>query len=162
MRKLLLFSLCVLTLSFASCSSRPVRSVALHSQQDSVSYAMAYMSGYVCAAMYMDTTGEGIVEYITAYDRGYNDAAQVSTDSTPKWNIQGYEHPYMASRGYRLGVNSNHWVRTGYIQQAPITLSQSVFRQGLINGLYHDTTMMTMAQANTYMRATRPDLFRAK
>ena len=160
MRKLIFISLGFIALSFLSCTSRPVRKVALQSQQDSVSYAMAFMTGYLHGSVYMDTTGEGIAEYIVAYDRGYNDAAHVSTDSTPQWNIKGYEHPYMASRGYRLGVNSNHWVRIGYIQQVPITLSQPIFRQGLINGLYRDTTMMTMAQANTYMRATRPDLFK--
>lgn len=153
-------ALWVLLLAFSSCSSNSVRSVSLHSQADSVSYAMAYMTGYLHGSIYKDTTGEGILEYIAAYDNGYRDAALAPLDSTPKVNLKDYEHPYMASRGYRLGVSSNHWVQTGYIKTVPITLSQPIFRQGLINGLYRDTTIMTMDQANTYMRSTRSDLFR--
>ncbi len=158
-------SLCItlllgVTSIFFSCKpSSTVRSIALRSQTDSVSYAMAYMTGYLHASMYQDPTGEGVVEYISAFDEGYRAATHATSDSTPQVNIKNYEHPYMGSRGYRLGISFNHWEQTGLIKNVPIALSHPIFRQGLINGLYKDTTIMTMSRANEYMRSARPDLF---
>lgn len=272
---------CLLLL--ASCQKYPVREVALNTRLDSVSYAMAYMSGRQDASYIRDSTGQAICDYMASFDQAmkkaplrspaFNEAykmglivkeyeikglyfrkgfplnepiflqayvnglyqdsttmneavarkiydyykikaspysrldmsvfsndcptapAEVSLvtnwdslnymvgwvngyravknvpDSVRQATIQGhicgmkkalrtsYDFPSMASRGYGFGAATAQWQQSGRIRDMWIKVNPELFRQGLINGLHEDTTMMTMPQAIKYMRATRPDLF---
>ena len=115
--------------------------VTLTSQNDSMNYALGMVNG-AQMKMYQfrnDTSIETITEFIDALQRGYD--GQVETISEA------------GNVGKSIGYAIKNAEKTGLADNPAWTINQKVFFQGLVNGMYHDTTVMTADAARNYFQA---------
>lgn len=135
--------------TFFSCSKTyEVRSVTLRSHQDSVSYAMGYMSGMQSSFYVLkDSTGQALLDFMHAYD----DAADGSLSRKP----EGYQ------QGYQLGLGIKNFEQKGMYLRKMLPMNGPVLLQAFVNGLYQDTTQMTQARASeVYHKDLFPKVYR--
>lgn len=128
-------SLALWALLLFSCSKQyPVREVPLGTRVDSISYAMAYMTGQQAAAYTNDTTGQYIVDYMSAYEY----ALKTSSNNTAAYND-----------AYQMGLNIKEYERKGLYFRKGFPLLEPVLLQGYVNGLYMDSLIMNERTART-------------
>lgn len=117
-----------------SCSrTYDVRVVNLKTQKDSVSYAMGYMSGMQSSFYVKDTTGQSLLDFMTAYDNAAKGAFKHSSQT------------YM--QAYQMGLGLKTYEQKGMYLRKTLPMNGPVLLQGFVNGMYLDSTQMTRSQA---------------
>ncbi len=135
------FIMALVAMAMVSCgNSYEAKTVALGNQIDSLNYALGFANGAQVRMYYLltDSTHEGANEFMDALIRGYeSDAKELS----------------QAQRtGESVGQAIKQMEKTGVADKAAWALNEKIFFQGLVNGLRHDTTMMTVATAQNYFQ----------
>ncbi len=125
---LLLFAL------LTSCShTYEVRTINLKTQKDSVSYAMGYMSGMQSSFFVKDTTGQALVDFMTAYDMAAKGAFKNASEAY--------------KQAYQMGLGLKNYEQKGMYLRKTLPMNGPVVLQGFVNGMYLDSTQMTRPQA---------------
>ncbi len=140
--KKMTFMMALVAMALVSCgNSYEAKSVALSNQVDSLNYALGYANGAQVRMYYLrtDSTHEGANEFMDALIRGYEAGAK--------------ERSQAQMTGENIGQAIKQMEQTGVAGKPAWTLNEKIFFQGLVNGLRHDTTMMTVAAAQNYFQA---------
>jgi FKBP-type peptidyl-prolyl cis-trans isomerase len=118
-----------------------IKTVALTNQNDSMNYALGVVNG-AQMKMYQlrnDSSIETVIEFIDALQRGYDGKIEQLSEA--------------ASVGRNIGHAIKNAENTGLADNPAWTLNEKLFFQGLVNGLYHDTTVMQIDAARNYFQA---------
>ena len=132
--------LALAAMAMVSCANTyTAKNVDLVSQSDSVNYAVGYLNGTMIKAQQLaeDSSETAVTEFIDALNRGYN--AKPVEDVNEAANV-----------GRNLGIYTKNSEKTGLAENKAWTLNEKMFFQGLINGLYEDTTVMIADSARNY------------
>lgn len=118
-----------------------VKVIALKSLNDSLNYAFGYLNGDEVARYILstDTTGEKTKEFIQYVNKGL------------KSNVQ---NPQIVNMGEQIGKNIKEQEAGGLIGEPSLTTDFALIKQGFINGLLNENTMMTGEEAGQYIEAT--------
>ncbi len=138
--KKMTFMMALVAMAMVSCgNSYEAKTVALGNQIDSLNYALGLANGAQVKMYYLpaDSTHDGANEFLEALVKGYvTDAEELSQ---------------VARAGENIGRTVKQMEKTGVADKASWTINEKIFFQGLVNGLHHDTTMMTVATAQNYI-----------
>ncbi len=140
--KKMTFMMALVAMAMVSCGNAyEPKTVALDSQIDSLNYALGYANGAQVKMYYLqgDSTHEGANEFLEALEKGYKGTTKELTQA--------------ARAGESVGQAIKQMEETGLADKEAWTLNAKVFFQGLVNGLHHDTTMMTVPTAQSYFQA---------
>lgn len=129
----LLFIVCIGALLTSCSRTYEVRTVALHSEKDSVSYSMGYMSGMQSSFYVTDSTGQSLNDFMTAYDKAASG------------KFCRYGQAYM--QAYQMGLGLKTFEQKGMYLRKTLPLNGPVLLQGFVNGMYLDSTQMTRSEA---------------
>jgi FKBP-type peptidyl-prolyl cis-trans isomerase len=129
-------------MAMISCGNTyTIKTVALTNQNDSMNYALGVVNG-AQMKMYQlrnDSSIETVIEFIDALQRGYDGKIEQLSEA--------------ASVGRNIGHAIKNAENTGLADNPAWTLNEKLFFQGLVNGLYHDTTVMQIDAARNYFQA---------
>lgn len=126
-------SIALLTLFLVSCTKQyPVREVSLNTKVDSVSYAMAYMTGRQAAVYNRDSTGQAVIDYMSSFEQ----ALQKSMSQSAAFR-----------KAYSMGLTIKEYELKGVYFRKGFPLKEPVLLQAYVNGLYQDSTQMGEATA---------------
>ena len=134
--------LVIAAVAMISCGKTyTAQSVALHNQNDSMNYALGLVNGSQMKQYQLrnDSSIETVTEFIDALQRGYDGKAEQLSEA--------------ASIGKNIGQAIKNSEKTGLADNPTWTLNQKLFFQGLVNGLYNDTLVMTIDAARNYFQA---------
>ena len=140
MKKLSIFILAAAAM--VSCAKTyNAQTVELINQNDSMNYALGLVNGSQLKMYQLrnDSSMETVVEFIDALQRGYEGKVEELSEA--------------ASIGRNIGQAIKNSEKTGLADNPAWTLNQKLFFQGLVNGLYSDTTVMNMDAARNYFQA---------
>lgn len=129
-------------MSMVSCQNAyEPKTVNLSSQEDSINYALGLSNGAQIKMYYLysDSTKQAINEFMDGLVRGYEGSNGQLTE--------------IQQVGINLGIGIQQMQKNGIINNAAWTLNQAIFFQGLINGIYQDTTMMTVGTAQEFFQS---------
>lgn len=117
------------------------KTVSLSSQEDSINYALGLSNGAQIKMYYLynDSTKQAINEFMDGLVRGYEGTNGQLTE--------------LQQVGINFGIGIQQMQKSGIINNAAWTLNQEIFFQGLINGIYQDTTMMTAGTAQEFFQS---------
>lgn len=117
------------------------KTVSLSSQEDSINYALGLSNGAQIKMYYLynDSTKQAINEFMDGLVRGYEGTNGQLTE--------------LQQVGINFGIGIQQMQKSGIINNAAWTLNQEIFFQGLINGIYQDTTMMTASTAQEFFQS---------
>ncbi len=117
-----------------------IQTVNLTNQSDSMNYALGLTNGTQLKYYQLrnDSSVETINEFIEALQRGYNGEVEELSDA--------------AAIGKNIGQAIKASEKTGLADNPAWTLNEKVLFQGLVNGLYNDTTIMDFLTANSYFQ----------
>lgn len=117
------------------------KTVSLSSQEDSINYALGLSNGAQIKMYYLynDSTKQAINEFMDGLVRGYEGTNGQLTE--------------LQQVGINFGIGIQQMQKSGIINKAAWTLNQEIFFQGLINGIYQDTTMMTAGTAQEFFQS---------
>ncbi len=135
------FILALVATAMVSCgNSYEAKTIALSNQNDSLNYALGLANGAQVKMYYFqgDTTDAPVVEFMDALVRGYEGAQKELTQIERTGESIGQAIKQMESKGV---AENPTWL-----------LNEKIFFQGLVNGLHHDTTVMTMEVAREYFQ----------
>jgi FKBP-type peptidyl-prolyl cis-trans isomerase FklB len=144
MRKITIFLLAAIAL--ISCgNSYKAQDVKLKSENDSVNFALGVLNGLQLRTYVLrgDTSDETIAEFIDALENAYLNKEEEEQRSE------------IAELGHNLGVSAKIFEKDGLRGVDAWTLNEEAFFQGVINGLYEDTTVMSLEEASEVMRNAR-------
>ncbi len=130
----------LVAIAMISCSSHETKTVALGNQTDSLNYALGYANG-AQMKMYQlraDSTFEATHEFLDALVAGYKGKVAELSD--------------LERQGQSIGQALKNMEKTGLVGNKAWRLNEKLFFQGLVNGLHHDTTIMTGAFARQYFQ----------
>ncbi len=134
--------LVIAAVAMISCGKTyTAQSVALDNQNDSMNYALGLVNGSQMKQYQLrnDLSIETVTEFIDALQRGYDGKAEQLSEA--------------ASIGKNIGQAIKNSEKTGLADNPTWTLNQKLFFQGLVNGLYNDTLVMTIDAARNYFQA---------
>ena len=137
MKKISIFLLAALAM--ISCgNSYKAQKVELSSESDSVNYAIGLLNGLQIKMYYLanDSSDEAVAEFIDALEKAYLDKEEELSE--------------VASSGRRFGSSVRTFATKGLAENEAWTLNGKLFCQGLVNGLYDDTTVMTNKVADEF------------
>lgn len=135
------FILALAAMAMVSCgNSYEAKTVALDNQTDSLNYALGLANGAQVKMYYLqgDSTLDGANEFLDALVNGYSNDAQMLSQ--------------VELAGKNVGQAVKQMEKTGVADRTTWPLNEEIFFQGLVNGLRHDTTMMTVAEAQNYFQ----------
>lgn len=117
------------------------KTVSLSSQEDSINYALGLSNGAQIKMYYLynDSSKQAINEFMDGLVRGYEGTNGQLTE--------------LQQVGINFGIGIQQMQKSGIINNAAWTLNQEIFFQGLINGIYQDTTMMTAGTAQEFFQS---------
>ena len=134
--------LLIAAMAMISCGNTyTIKTVALTNQNDSMNYALGVVNG-AQMKMYQlrnDSSIETVIEFIDALQRGYDGKIEQLSEA--------------ASVGRNIGHAIKNAENSGLADNPAWTLNEKLFFQGLVNGLYHDTTVMQIDEARNYFQA---------
>ena len=135
--------LAVLAVVFAS-NLKPVytaQEVTLMNQNDSMNYALGLVNGSQIKMYQLrnDSSVETVTEFIDALQRGYDGKVEQLSEA--------------AGIGKNIGQAIKTSEKTGLADNPAWTLNEKLFFQGLVNGMYNDTIVMTGEVASNYFQA---------
>lgn len=116
--------------------------VELNNQNDSMNYALGLVNA-TQLKMYQlrnDSSIEAVNEFLDALQRGYDGQVE--------------ELSQVASIGKNIAQSTKASESVGLAENSAWTLNEKIFFQGLVNGLYNDTVVMTESVATTYFETS--------
>ena len=129
-------------IAMISCANTyKAQTVELTNQNESMNYALGLVNGSQIKMYQLrnDSSMETVVEFIDALQRGYDGKVEELSEA--------------ASIGRNIGQAIKHSEKTGLADNPAWTLNEKLFFQGLVNGLYGDTTVLGMDAARNYFQA---------
>ena len=134
MKKLSIILLAAVAL--ISCgNSYKAQDAALTNETDSINYAIGLINGLQIKMYYLsnDSSEETVAEFIDAMDKAYLDKEEELND--------------IQREGRQIGSAFKGFETKGLAERKEWTLNEKALLQGLVNGLYKDTSIMTMDEA---------------
>lgn len=132
----------IAAMAMISCGNTyEAKTVVLANQNDSMNYALGLVNG-AQMKMYQlrnDSSKETVVEFIDALQRGY--AEELKEESEPVMYGRNIGHAIKLAEENGLADNKA-W-----------KVNEKLFFQGMVNGMYHDTTVMKDTEAREYFQA---------
>ncbi len=134
--------LLIAAVAMISCGNTyTAQTVSLTNQNDSMNYALGLVNG-AQLKMYQlrnDSSIETVTEFIDALQRGYDGQVEELSEA--------------ANVGRNIGQAIKASEENGLADNPAWTLNEKLFFQGLVNGLYQDTTVMQIDAARNYFQA---------
>lgn len=127
-------------LAMISCgSSYKAQDAKLTNETDSVNYAIGLLNGLQIKMYYLanDSSDEAVAEFIDALENAYLDKEEELSE--------------IAQTGRQYGTSVKMFEKNGLGENAAWTLNEKVFFQGMVNGLYADTTVMQADEAEAFL-----------
>lgn len=143
MKKISIFFLAALAM--ISCgSSYKAQDVTLNTENDSINFALGISYGFHVRsnALAKDSSDEVIAEFIDALESAYLDKDEEELGE-------------IAKLGHNVGSAAKMFEKEGLRGTEEWVFNEEAFFQGIINGLYEDTTMMTAEEAYNVFVAAR-------
>ena len=139
MRKLSILLLAIMAMISCGSSYKP-QEVTLNNETDSINYALGLLNGLQIKMYYLsnDSSDEAVAEFIDALEAGYLNQVEALSD--------------IAETGRRVGSAVKSFEKKGLAENPAWTLNEKLYFQGLVNGLYEDSTVLTVEAAETYFR----------
>ena len=134
--------LAIAALAMVACGKTyTAKTVVLDNQNDSMNYALGLLNGaqFKMYQLRNDSSIETVTEFIDALQRGYDGKVESLSEA--------------ATIGKNIGQAIKASEKTGLADNPAWTLNEKLFFQGLINGLYNDTTVMQIEAARNYFQA---------
>ena len=134
MKKLSIILLAAVAL--ISCgNSYKAQDAALNNETDSINYAIGLINGLQIKTYFLsnDSSEETVAEFIDAMDKAYLDKEEELND--------------IQREGRQIGSAFKGFETKGLAERKEWTLNEKALLQGLVNGLYKDTSIMTMDEA---------------
>ena len=119
-----------------SCgNSYKAQDAALNNETDSINYAIGLINGLQIKTYFLsnDSSEETVAEFIDAMDKAYLDKEEELND--------------IQREGRQIGSAFKGFETKGLAERKEWTLNEKALLQGLVNGLYKDTSIMTMDEA---------------
>lgn len=137
MKKIGIFLVALCT-AMVSCShSYEAKSVALGDATDSINYALGFLNGAQIKMYYLanDSNKAVVDEFINSLSEGYENKQKPSE---------------IEQIGMNLGIAIKQMEKKGIADNPRYPINEKMFFQGLVNGIYQDTVMMTPNHAREY------------
>jgi len=134
--------LAIAALAMVACGKTyTAQTVVLENQNDSMNYALGLINGSQLKMYQLrnDSSIETVTEFIDALQRGYDGKVESLSEA--------------ATIGKNIGQAIKASEKTGLADNPAWPLNEKLFFQGLINGLYNDTTVMQIEAARNYFQA---------
>ena len=134
MKKLSIILLAAVAL--ISCgNSYKAQDATLTNETDSINYAIGLINGLQIKMYYLsnDSSEETVAEFIDAMDKAYLDKEEELND--------------IQREGRQIGSAFKGFETKGLAERKEWTLNEKALLQGFVNGLYKDTSIMTMDEA---------------
>ena len=140
MKKLCIFVLAA-TAMISCAKTYNAQTVELTNLNDSMNYALGLVNGSQLKMYQLrnDSSMETVVEFIDALQRGYDGRVEELSEA--------------ANIGRNIGQAIKNSEKTGLADNPAWTLNEKLFFQGLVNGLYNDTTVLVVDAARNYFQA---------
>ena len=140
MKKLCILAIAALAL-VACGKTYTAQTVVLENQNDSMNYALGLVNGSQIKMYQLrnDSSIETVNEFIDALQRGYDGKAEQLSEA--------------AAIGKNIGQAIKASEKNGLADNPAWTLNEKLFFQGLVNGMYNDTVVMTGEAASNYFQA---------
>lgn len=129
MKKISIFMLAAMAM--ISCgNSYKAHDVVLAGETDSVNYAIGLLNGLQIKNYYLrsDSSDAAVAEFIDALEEAYTGKEEQLSE--------------IATSGRQFGQSVKAMEKNGLAENKAWTLNEKIFFQGLVNGLYQDTTVM--------------------
>jgi len=134
--------LAIAALAMVACGKTyTAQTVVLENQNDSMNYALGLINGSQLKMYQLrnDSSIETVTEFIDALQCGYDGKVESLSEA--------------ATIGKNIGQAIKASEKTGLADNPAWPLNEKLFFQGLINGLYNDTTVMQIEAARNYFQA---------
>lgn len=134
MKKITIFLLAAVAL--ISCgNSYKAQDATLTNETDSINYAIGLINGLQIKMYFLsnDSSEETVAEFIDAMDKAYLDKEEELND--------------IQREGRQIGSAFKGFETKGLAERKEWTLNEKALLQGFVNGLYKDTSIMTMDEA---------------
>lgn len=134
MKKLSIILLAAVAL--ISCgNSYKAQDATLTNETDSINYAIGLINGLQIKMYFLsnDSSEETVAEFIDAMDKAYLDKEEELND--------------IQREGRQIGSAFKGFETKGLAERKEWTLNEKALLQGFVNGLYKDTSIMTMGEA---------------
>ena len=134
MKKLSIILLAAVAL--ISCgNSYKAQDATLNNETDSINYAIGLINGLQIKMYFLsnDSSEETVAEFIDAMDKAYLDKEEELND--------------IQREGRQIGSAFKGFETKGLAERKEWTLNEKALLQGFVNGLYKDTSIMTMDEA---------------
>ena len=118
-------------MAMISCgNSYKAHDVVLAGETDSVNYAIGLLNGLQIKNYYLrsDSSDAAVAEFIDALEEAYTGKEEQLSE--------------IATSGRQFGQSVKAMEKNGLAENKAWTLNEKIFFQGLVNGLYQDTTVM--------------------
>ena len=119
-----------------SCgNSYKAQDAVLNNETDSVNYAIGLLNGLQIKMYFLsnDSSNEAVAEFIDAMDKAYLDKDE---------ELNNIQH-----EGRQIGSAFKGFETKGLAERKEWTLNEKALLQGFVNGLYKETSVMTMEEA---------------
>ena len=138
MKKLCILVIAALAMVSCGKTTYTAQPVELADQSDSMNYALGLVNGAQIKKYQLrnDSTIETIYEFLDALQRGYNGEVETLSQA--------------AGIGKTMAQSIKASESIGLAENPAWTLNEKLFFQGLVNGLYNDSIVMTENFATTY------------
>ena len=126
-------------MAMISCgNSYKAREVVLNNETDSVNYAIGLINGFQIKRFYLsnDSSDAAIAEFIDALEASYMDKEEEISEITRS--------------GRQFGQSVKMMENVGLAENPAWTVNEKIFLQGIVNGIFDDTTLMTPAAAESF------------
>lgn len=140
-KKITLPIIALCTLAMVAYAKKPQTEVlTLNNLNDSINYALGVLNGDQIQMYYLKGEATPIVinEFIDALQNGYDGTIEQLSNS--------------AKIGKNIGISIKNAKEKGLADNPAWTINQKIFFQGLVNGLYQDSSMITAAEALNYFQ----------
>lgn len=117
-----------------------VKNVPLNNVHDSMNYALGFIQGYQ-VKMYQlqnDSSEKAVTEFIDAMKKAYEGEKEELTE--------------IQSMGRNIGQAIKASEKKGLAENPAWTVNEKILFQGLVNGIYKDTTVMMVDEAREYFQ----------
>jgi FKBP-type peptidyl-prolyl cis-trans isomerase FklB len=134
-----IIALCTLAM-VAYAKKNQTEVLPLNTLNDSINYALGVLNGDQIQMYYIkgDVSPIVINEFFDALQNGYNGTVEQLSES--------------AKIGKNIGISIKNAKENGLANNPAWTINQKIFFQGLVNGMYQDSSMITAAEALNYFQ----------
>lgn len=134
-----IIALCTLAM-VAYAKKNQTEVLPLNTLNDSINYALGVLNGDQIQMYYIkgDVSPIVINEFLDALQNGYNGTVEQLSES--------------AKIGNNIGISIKNAKENGLANNPAWTINQKIFFQGLVNGMYQDSSMITAAEALNYFQ----------